>query len=427
MSPKHAIPLDALFDLLPGKLLAQLAVRYQVDKVNQVKLPGQTVFLCLLNCVLSNVVVAQRLLAATYEQLTGQTADHSSFGKRLAAINPEYFEAIFDQLYQQISPALQPQEARGRRVRRVDATTVTLSAKVLAFGIYHASGGSAGLDRAKRHVKAVWELSGTGLPRCLHLCREQSEASDNLALGDPMSAATQPGDLWVFDRGMSARGRLLAIQQRQGYFVTPHKDQSLRVLSVVWENLDPAASASAAPPPGATGGGGGRGPAPSRLLRVERAVFENGTDAKSPAKQERWAEMPLLVLHLERWDGRRRQWTPLVLLTNLPLTADGQQAGPYTFAEVMELYRLRWEIETFFKFLKQHLSYAHLVSYTENGIRVLIWMALIAALLLIWYKRVTGRQDYWNVIKFWFAEQVRAWTAAQLEVDVGRALATGRG
>ena len=48
----------------------------------------------------------------------------------------------------------------------------------------------------------------------------------------------------------------------------------------------------------------------------------------------------------------------------------------------------------------------------------MIWMALIAAVLLIWYKRTTGRKDYWNVIKFWFAEEVRVWTQLQLEADL---------
>jgi hypothetical protein len=157
------------------------------------------------------------------------------------------------------------------------------------------------------------------------------------------------------------------------------------------------------------------------LLRVERAVFENRQEARSAKKREQWAQLPLLVLHCERWDERTQRWQPLVLLTNLPLAADGEHAGPYAFAEVAELYRLRWEIETFFKFLKQHLSYAHLTSHSENGIRVMIWMALIAAVLLIWYKRVTGRADYWNVIKFWFAEQVRAWTEAQLGADLAPA------
>ena len=110
-----------------------------------------------------------------------------------------------------------------------------------------------------------------------------------------------------------------------------------------------------------------------------------------------------------------------MLMTNLPVSPDGQHAGPYPFAEVLELYRKRWDIETFFKFLKQQLGYEHLTSRSENGIRVMIWMTLIAAVLLIWYKRTTGRTDYWNVIKFWFAEEVRVWTAAQLEADLGRA------
>ncbi len=45
-------------------------------------------------------------------------------------------------------------------------------------------------------------------------------------------------------------------------------------------------------------------------------------------------------------------------MTNLPLSADGLQAGPYTFAQIGELYRRRWDIATLFKFLKQHLGYS---------------------------------------------------------------------
>ncbi|MFM7023519.1 MAG: transposase [Flavobacteriales bacterium] len=32
----------------------------------------------------------------------------------------------------------------------------------------------------------------------------------------------------------------------------------------------------------------------------------------------------------------------------------------------------RWEIEIFFKFLKQHLNFNHLVCRNENGIKVCI-------------------------------------------------------
>jgi hypothetical protein len=413
------IPLDQLLALLPGQLLDRLAVQFAVNKANQVKLRGQTVFLCLLNSLVNNPVVSQRLLEATYEKLTGQTADHSSFGKRLAAITPDYFEALFAHVYRAIQPQMAASDARGLRLRRVDATTVVLSAKVLAFGIHVASGGRIGPGHAKRHVKSVLALAADGLPEFLHLCGAQAEANDNPALGDSMIAATRPGDLWLVDKGLSDRERLLAIHQREGGFLVPRKDQALRVLETVW--AVPTSEAAARPPSPATGAG--KPPAPCRLLRVEQAVFENQQEARSAPAREKWALMPLLVLHCERWDARSQSWKPLVLLTNLLLTADRTQAGPYTFAEAAELYRLRWEIETFFKFLKQHLSYAHLTSHSENGLRVMIWLALIAAVLLIWYKRVTGRTDYWNVIKFWFAEQVRAWTEEALGTDMARAWA----
>jgi len=417
-------PLHHLLDLMPSKLLDRLAVALHVNKVNQIKLPGQTVFLCLLNSLINNPIVSQRILEATFQKVTGQTVDHSSFGKRLAVINPAYFEALFTHLYRAIQPQMAVNDERALRLRRVDATTVVLSAKVLGFGIHVASGGKIGKGHAKRHVKSVFTLSGEGLPEFLHLCTTQAEANDNPALGDPMIDATRPGELWIVDKGLVDRDRLLTIHQRGGFFLVPHKDQALHVLGVVWE-ASPAQLAewTAAPPPACPGTRGGkqRGPAPCRLLRVERAVFQNSGDAKSPTKQEKWAQLPLLVLYCQCWDERKQCWKLLVLLTNLALSAEGTHAGPYTLAEVAELYRLRWDIETFFKFLKQHLSFSHLTSHDENGIRVMIWMALIAAVLLIWYKRATGRKDYWNVIKFWFAEEVRVWTQVQLEADLTRA------
>ncbi len=74
-------------------------------------------------------------------------------------------------------------------------------------------------------------------------------------------------------------------------------------------------------------------------------------------------------------------------------------------------------VETLFKFLRQHLGYGHLTSRSENGIRVMISMSLIAALLLLWYKRETGLDRGWRSVKFWFAEDVRQWTEQALRQD----------
>ena len=63
----------------------------------------------------------------------------------------------------------------------------------------------------------------------------------------------------------------------------------------------------------------------------------------------------------------------IVLLTNL------LEFGATTIAAI---YRDRWEIELFFKTLKQHLKVKTFVGTSENALQIQIWTALIALLLL---------------------------------------------
>ena len=56
-------------------------------------------------------------------------------------------------------------------------------------------------------------------------------------------------------------------------------------------------------------------------------------------------------------------------------------------AEICEVYKMRWDIEVFFRFLKQEFNLKHLVSRNENGIKVMLYMTLITAMLLLFIKR----------------------------------------
>ncbi|HLF25693.1 MAG TPA: transposase [Anaerolineae bacterium] len=53
----------------------------------------------------------------------------------------------------------------------------------------------------------------------------------------------------------------------------------------------------------------------------------------------------------------------------------------YPVALIIDLYRLRWQIEILFRNLKHVLRIANFVSTTENGIRIQIYAALIHYLL----------------------------------------------
>jgi putative transposase len=71
-------------------------------------------------------------------------------------------------------------------------------------------------------------------------------------------------------------------------------------------------------------------------------------------------------------------------------------SAAYPVPVLLDLYRLRWQIEIFFRNLKCGLRIAHFVSRTENGIRIQIYAALIhyvlTQLLILKAMQVTGRQ-----------------------------------
>lgn len=399
------VPIETLLDLLPRNLLANLAAVFKVDAEHEIRLPGHVAFVCLLNGLLNHPFLTQRLLQEQYQRQTGRQIDYSTFSKWFVRMSPAYLNALFISLYERLAAHAAQGEANALRLRLVDATMVTLSAKLLKFGLLsHRNRGRKPL----RRVKGVFELSEDGRPNLLRVCKDPGETSDCTALGKTMQENTQPGDLWVFDAGCHSRERLLNIHEAGGYWLTPHTRQTWQTLRVLAEY--PLAEPLPAPKDGQP---------LFRLCRVEEVLFDKGPSARSAhlsataadkqAFIRRLAQMRVVVLHGQRYDQRARTWKPLVLMSNLPLDAAGHRIGPFTFLQVAELYRRRWEIETFFKLIKQHLGYRHLPSRNENGITLMIYVTLIAALLLLWYKRTTGIDRGWKSVKFWLAEDMRQW------------------
>ena len=108
-------------------------------------------------------------------------------------------------------------------------------------------------------------------------------------------------------------------------------------------------------------------------VREERPVPQRGNILRDQIIQlgSHWYRQPTLLRRIEvyvpEWDK------PLVLLTNhLGL-------GPTT---VSRLYRERWQVEVFFRALKQNLRVKTFVGTSANALKIQIWAALIALLLL---------------------------------------------
>lgn len=58
--------------------------------------------------------------------------------------------------------------------------------------------------------------------------------------------------------------------------------------------------------------------------------------------------------------------------------------------EIMEIYRRRWDIEVFFKWLKQNMRIKKWIGYNENAVKIQVYTALIAYLLVYILKKDTN-------------------------------------
>lgn len=81
---------------------------------------------------------------------------------------------------------------------------------------------------------------------------------------------------------------------------------------------------------------------------------------------------------------------------------------------IAELYRRRWDIETFFKKLKQNLNVKTFIGTSENAVKSQIFVALIAYLLLELMRRVAtkGKTAFSN-----FVEKIRICLPFYLSLD----------
>ena len=66
------------------------------------------------------------------------------------------------------------------------------------------------------------------------------------------------------------------------------------------------------------------------------------------------------------------------LSTNLPMEGEALVSNE----EIGEIYRLRWQIELLWKFLKMHLKLDRLITKNVNGITLQIYASLIAYMIL---------------------------------------------
>jgi len=245
--------------------------------------------------------------------------------------------ALFEDLFFTALARFREQQGLGTRKHKfrfknkllsLDSTTISLCLTMFPWAKFR---------RAKGGVKAHVLLDHDDYLPAYVLLTEAKRSDVKLA----DSFRLNPGSIVAIDRGYMDYALFGRWSMAGVFFVTRLKDNA--AFAVVGECEIPQ----------------------NRNILADQLIRLTGIQAQ--------ADYPEPLRRIVAWDAENQR--EIVLLTNL------LEFGSTTIAAI---YKERWQIELFFKALKQNLTVKTFVGTSENALRIQIWTALIALLLLKW-------------------------------------------
>ena len=213
----------------------------------------------------------------------------------------------------------------GGKVYAFDSTTIPLCLSVFWWAKFRKKKGGV-----KAHV--LYDLEAQ-VPAFYHITT--ASVNDSKAMrGIPYETDAY----YIFDRGYNNFGELYRIQRMESFFVVRAKS-NLQYKCVKWKRRLPKNILTDA--------------------EIELTVYKSRKD---------YPENLRLVRYYDEEQGRE-----FMFLTN---------AMDLTAQQIADLYKNRWQIELFFKWLKQHLKIKKFWGTTENAVRIQISAAITAYCLV---------------------------------------------
>jgi len=366
MQDNFKVNFSDIMTKIPKDLFEKVNAEFKVDRYNH-KLTGQSLFNILLYNLCQEDKISLRIVESSFNNHQFKVyhdgeeirASKSGISDRLKAIDYRYYESIFMTLQNVFANQIPRQEKQ--QIKRFDSTLITLSSKLLKNGFKVPRGD-------KNQIK--FSIGFDGLPRFVRIGTTRSDMSEDIALRDAIKQASlSSDDIAVFDRGISSRKTFKNFSKSGIRFVTRLNEKAnYRVIE--------------------------EKPLKNDTCTIYDSELEIVLDSivQLRSKDIHWIKENFrLIKAVNKNTGK-----PFMFLTNIiNLSA----------SEITEIYKARWDIEVFFKFIKQHLSTKQFLSRDINGIKVVFYMILIAALLILTFK-IINKMDSFKFAKKWFVEQL---------------------
>jgi len=390
----HKVGVNDILQVIPESLLANLSVTTNVDHYSKV-LHGQKMFYLLMYGVLENERLSQRSLEDTFndpffKQLFNlneeETVRRSSISERLSKINPDYFKQIYDCIYDQFSNYYSSKEQEKYNLIRVDSTMVADTTGKLVDGLDNKSG--------KRTTKYSVCFDGI-LPSELNVFTEARYLSEEMALPEVIwnhvKKESDHKNIYIIDRGLQSTRTMKNFSENKIAFVIRSKENRkyIEKENLILENQNTDLGESI-------------------LLKDSMVHLYTGKPILNKRGnkhyKEELVETDFRLIIVRNKIDEKEYW----LLTN------DFKLSP---KEIAQFYRRRWDIEVFFRFIKQELNVSHLVSLNKNGMQVMIYVTLIVAMLILVYKKANNIG--YKTAKRRFTMELRNLTVAMIVVQCG--------
>jgi hypothetical protein len=363
----HKISLKHLLAFIPKALMSHLSSTTKVDYYSKT-LHGEKMFYLLLFSIYDNEKMSQRTLEDTFNSSgfkalfsigEDEKIRRSSISERLSKIDAGYFKEIYTHMYEQFSGLYDKTEIEKYNLIRVDSTIVSEASSKMKEGIDQKSG--------KKLVKFSFSFDGI-LPSAVEVFNAQKYSSEEAALPEAILEQVKKDEhhdnIYVIDRGLQSTRVMKDFDHKSVKFIIRSKEN--RKFEEIESFLDTANLQKWED---------------WKVIRDSKVKLYTGKPIQNKRGNIHYRqelvdnEFRLVVIKNE--NQNKEMW----FLTNeFELSAK----------EISDYYRKRWDIEVFFRFLKQELNLSHLVSLNKNGIEVMVYMTMIASMLLLIYKKANN-------------------------------------
>jgi Transposase DDE domain len=357
----ESVRASELINLIPEEYIETLAANLMADKWVK-KLKAGPLFKLILYSIFQGERLSLRVMEGNVSDplfkvlapaLEADEATWSGIRDRLMHVKSAFFRGLYEKVYQMASDRYGSKGLRNYHIKRFDSTMVCAFSHLL-------NGMQVGnTSKNKTQVKFTTEFKDDFL---IHMSfhQDQEHLSEETALKEAVleRATKDEAEISVFDKGLKSRQSFAQFDAEQTLFVGRAHENPRYELLGTHSALDAQ--------PKDEGGH-------LEFIQDSAVNLYESSHKINPTK-----------LRLIQYRIKKNGQT-ISFVTNV---------WDLDAAVIAQIYKMRWDVEVLFRFLKQEMNLTHFVSNNTNAIEVMMYCTMIASMLVLIYKKKNGIRSY---------------------------------